>query len=99
MPEVVAKNSQVAEGGSLRCKIGGKDVALFRRGGELYAIDAACPHRQGPLDEAEIEDGFIVVCPWHGWRFDMRDGSSPTHPGRVGCYKVRIEGDDIVTDV
>ncbi|MCC6545990.1 Rieske (2Fe-2S) protein [Candidatus Sumerlaeota bacterium] len=98
MDHVVAQDKDLAEGGALRCSVGGKDVALFRRNGELYAIDAVCPHRKGPLDEGAVEDGLIVVCPWHGWRFDLRDGSSPTHPGRVRCYRVRVEDGSILIE-
>ena len=32
-----------------------------------------CPHRLGPLDEARVEDGR-VVCPWHGYAFDVETG-------------------------
>jgi nitrite reductase/ring-hydroxylating ferredoxin subunit len=32
-----------------------------------------CPHRLGPLGDAPVEGGS-VVCPWHGYRFDLRRG-------------------------
>lgn len=99
MVHVVARSADLPEGSSLRCTIGAREIAVFRRGGQLYAIDAACPHRQGPLDEGEIEDDFVVVCPWHGRRFDLRDGSSPSGHGRVNCYKVRIEDKNIVIEL
>lgn len=41
--------------------------------GECYAIAAVCPHLGGPLDAAQVADGCIV-CPWHGYRFDVRTG-------------------------
>jgi nitrite reductase/ring-hydroxylating ferredoxin subunit len=42
-----------------------------------------------------------VVCPWHGWRFDVRNGQClfPTRGGAVPSYKVRIDGEQIVVDL
>ena len=37
------------------------------------AHSVLCPHRGGPLDDAEISQGH-VVCPWHGYRFALADG-------------------------
>jgi nitrite reductase/ring-hydroxylating ferredoxin subunit len=34
---------------------------------------AVCPHLGGPLDGAVVRDGCIV-CPWHGYRFELRSG-------------------------
>ena len=44
-----------------------------------------CPHRGGPLGEAEIADGY-VICPWHGYRFSLADGRAAE--GRV-CHMRR----------
>ena len=86
----VAKVDDIADGGVIRCPFGDIEVAIFRKGDEFHAINASCPHRRGPLDEANLEDGYIAVCPWHGWRFDIRTGKSPTHPGQVECFRVTV---------
>jgi nitrite reductase/ring-hydroxylating ferredoxin subunit len=33
-----------------------------------------CAHLGGPLNEGTLEDGS-VVCPWHGSRYALEDGS------------------------
>ena len=59
--------------------------------GRFYAIDNLCPHRGGPLGEGDIE-GAIVVCPWHGWRWDVTTGANANNPAvRVSCYAVTVE--------
>ena len=57
--------------------------------GELCAIASTCSHFGGPLAEGERE-GDIVVCPWHGSRFDVCTGkvrggpaSSRNHGSRL----------------
>ena len=68
----------------------GRAVAVFRVDGALYAIDQACTHEDGPLGEADGIDGTIITCPYHDWKFDVRDGSCVTDPARpVPSYPVK----------
>jgi nitrite reductase (NADH) small subunit len=51
-------------------------VAIFHtRSGQVFATQATCPHRGGPLS-----DGLIgankVICPLHAWRFDLKNGQA-----------------------
>lgn len=68
-----------------------KPIALFRVDGEIFAINAVCPHRGGPLAEGTLTEA-VVSCPWHGWTFDVRTGQ-PDHPGghAVAVYEVKVE--------
>ena len=43
--------------------------------GELVAHSTECPHLLGPLDDCSVTDGSIL-CPWHGYQFDIRTGRS-----------------------
>lgn len=67
----------------------GHNIAIFRtREGELFAIDDACNHEDGPLGEADL-DGCVITCAYHGWRYDLRSGDCLTDPDRpIGCYAV-----------
>ena len=71
--------------------VNGDDVALFRRGDEVFAIGNQCPHQGGNLCDGFI-DGDIVTCPLHGWEFDLRSGACMTVPGEsVPRYGVAVE--------
>jgi nitrite reductase (NADH) small subunit len=55
-------------------RVDGLEVAVFRlRSGELLATGATCPHRGGPLADGLV-GGHSVVCPLHGFLFDLRTG-------------------------
>lgn len=55
-------------------RVGGTLVAVFRtRGGQVFATQAACPHRGGPLADG-IVGAETVICPLHGYRFDLATG-------------------------
>jgi len=33
-----------------------------------------------------------VICPWHGWRWDVTTGANANNPAvRVSCYPVSVE--------
>jgi nitrite reductase (NADH) small subunit len=72
-----------------------KPMALFNVGGEVFAINAVCPHRGGPLANGRL-DGHVLACPWHGRTFDVRTGR-PDHPGghRVAAYEVEVGRSDL----
>ena len=93
MPETWLKTCPLKElpvGGRKLVKLNGIEVALFNIGGTVYAIKNRCPHRSGPLIRGFIDPTGGIKCPMHGWRFDLRDGSSE-RPAKAIVYPVKIE--------
>ncbi len=71
-------------------KIESVDIALFNLAGTIYAIKNRCPHRSGPLIRGFVDPTGGIKCPMHGWRFDLRDGSSE-RPAQATTYPTKIE--------
>ena len=95
MMEELCNVDDVPEGGSYVVDIGEKQIALFKIDGTIYGINASCPHRQGPLDQGDL-NGKIVTCPLHRWSFDVTNGKSQFPPGQqVQCFNIVIEGDQV----
>ncbi len=57
-----------------RVMVGETPVVLVKQNGNIYALTAVCTHAGGPLDEGTLE-GDAIVCPWHGSKFCLKDGS------------------------
>ena len=52
------------------------DVAIFRtRAGQVFATQATCPHRGGPLADGLVGAGK-VICPLHSYVFELATGQS-----------------------
>jgi nitrite reductase (NADH) small subunit len=95
----VASVADVPAGTGKIVDAGGKQIALFNAAGNFYAIDNACKHRGGPLGEGEL-DGTTVICPWHGWEYDITSGANLDDPQvKVGCYPVKVDGADVLIEV
>ncbi len=80
--------------------VGGKELAIFNLNGRFLTIDNRCPHKGGPLSDG-IVAGTTVVCPLHGWRFDLESGLAvrATAPACVTSFPTRVEDGIIFVDV
>jgi nitrite reductase (NADH) small subunit len=95
----VCRVGDLAEGEGRTVAVGGKLLAVFRAGGQFYAIDDVCPHMGASLGEGYVEGG-VVTCPWHAWRFRLADGAWADNPRiKIGSYPVRVEGDEVQVQV
>ena len=91
----VGKTSDFPSGAGKIVEVNGKTLAVFNVEGNFYALDNTCLHRGGPIADGEL-DGTNVVCPWHGWRYDLRTGGTTFNPAvGLNTYQVRVEGDEI----
>jgi 3-phenylpropionate/trans-cinnamate dioxygenase ferredoxin subunit len=77
-----------------------KFVAIFNIDGQYYAIEDVCSHDDGPVAEGEL-DGYEIVCPRHGARFDIRDGRVLGFPAitSIQSFPVKVESDVVLIDL
>jgi nitrite reductase/ring-hydroxylating ferredoxin subunit len=86
----VAAVSQVPLDRGLTVRVGEREFAVFNVDGVIYALDAQCPHRGGPLGEGRTKNGH-VNCPLHGWEFDVKTGACLDNPERPAvCFATRV---------
>jgi nitrite reductase/ring-hydroxylating ferredoxin subunit/uncharacterized membrane protein len=87
---------ELGEGEMKKVEADGVPVLLVRRGGEVQAIAHTCSHMGGPLSEGKLE-GDVVQCPWHGSRFNVRDGSVVDGPATFPqpCFETRVRDGQI----
>jgi nitrite reductase/ring-hydroxylating ferredoxin subunit len=95
-----ARLDELPEGRGRCVRFGELEIALFRVGDAVYAMENRCPHANYPLSEGQLR-GPIVICPAHGWDFDVRTGFSPGNDDGwpIPCFAVRIDGGEVWVDV
>ena len=71
----VAASAELTEGGRLVVEVEGRQTALVRVDGVVWAVDNACPHRDGELGRGDLQ-GHHLYCPLHAWCFDVRTGQA-----------------------
>ncbi|MCV6598588.1 MAG: nitrite reductase small subunit NirD [Mangrovicoccus sp.] len=74
-------------------------VAVFRTAqDQVFALNNACPHKQGPLAEG-IVHGKSVTCPLHNWVFDLETGQAQgADEGSVETFPARIDQGRVLLD-
>ncbi len=88
---VIGRLSQIPQGEGRNFDVGGLRVAVFHtRSGRVFATQAACPHRGGPLADG-LTDDDTVVCPLHDRVYAFATGEGPDC--RIEIYPVRLGTD------
>jgi nitrite reductase/ring-hydroxylating ferredoxin subunit len=91
----VCETHELPEGKSAEVVSGQDVIAVYRHQGTLYAIDGICMHQGGPLAKGKLMDG-TVVCPWHGWQYELATGNhAPTCKRMLNTYKIQ-ENDGVI---
>jgi nitrite reductase (NADH) small subunit len=94
-----AKLAEIPAGEVREVQVSGKAIALANVAGKIYAINNTCLHQGGPLGEGSLS-GTAVICPWHGWEYDVTTGKLLSNP-KVGveCYRTEVRGEEVFVDV
>jgi nitrite reductase (NADH) small subunit len=82
----------LGEGRSFRLE--DTEIAIFRtRKNEVFATQATCPHKGGPLADGILGDGKII-CPLHAYKFQVATGEALGHTcGSLITYPVSLDKD------
>lgn len=100
MTSDLAAVAEIPEGGIKVVQAGEVSVALCKVEGRVYALENKCSHDDGPLGEGALE-GFAIMCPRHGARFDVRNGEVLRMPAAFPCraFPVTIEAGRVFVEV
>ena len=95
----IASVGDLKPGAKMVVDIEGVPIALYNVEGTYYATDDICTHDGGTLADGKL-DGYEIICPRHGARFDVRNGKAMCMPAftPVNTYPVKIQGNDILIE-
>ncbi len=92
----VTAAQEIPEGERVFFEIDGLPIVLFAISGKFYATGDQCSHDGGPIGEGQVE-GYEIICPRHGARFDIRTGKATRMPAvrDIPYYPIRVVNDMI----
>ena len=76
-----------------RVEVKGREIAVVRIGGDVYAIGDTCSHAEVSLSEGWVEpDDCAIECVAHGAMFDLETGEPLSLPATraVPTYEVSV---------
>ncbi len=95
----LAEVSEIPLGTAKRVKVQDKSIVIFNIDGEFYAFDDFC--KEGAdMTKAVVTGEGDLLCPFHGWRFDIKEGICTMVPEcKVRKYDLKIEQGRILADL
>jgi nitrite reductase/ring-hydroxylating ferredoxin subunit len=95
----VVEDADLPEGSMTPVYPLGVNVLIARVDSNLYAVSGSCTHMACPLFMGRL-DGYILTCPCHDWRFDIRTGLFLDAPElSLATYPVKSEAGKIYLDI
>lgn len=74
---------------------GGTAICVANVDGAYHAVSNTCPHADGPLGEGALQ-GTKVLCPYHGWAFDVTTGACETNASSsIEVFEVQVKDDAV----
>jgi nitrite reductase/ring-hydroxylating ferredoxin subunit len=111
----IGRSRDFAVGDMKLVVLNGREVGVIRlRSGELRAVMNRCPHKGAPVcrgivggvwestgpGELTLDEGRdVLVCPWHGFEFDLKTGREVCwrRPTNLHMYAIEdVHGEVIV---
>jgi glycine betaine catabolism B len=93
----VANTNDIQPSHMKEVQLDGENICLVNVEGKYYAIGNICTHEGGPLADGTL-GGYVVECPWHNSKFDVRTGEVKEPPASEPepTYQVKVDGNDIL---
>ncbi len=60
--------------------------------GEDFAVSRRCRHQLADMSKGSVDAEGCLVCPWHGSRYNVRDGRMVSGPQGFLTYQGRTPG-------
>lgn len=69
--------------------IGSVRICLVRIGDNYFAVDDKCSHNGESLSKGKVNFIGEVICPWHGYRFNLQTGRCAESAPDVPTYPIK----------
>lgn len=87
-----------ADGGK-RFIVSNTEIAVFLINNKIYALSNICPHQHTALIYDGIIENEFVVCPAHGWMFNLKTGRTSTGSKGLEAYKTMVVDEEVYVKV
>jgi nitrite reductase/ring-hydroxylating ferredoxin subunit len=104
--QVVCRVDELKTGERKIVQLGERSIGVFNVNGAFIAVLNVCPHelapvcagsvtgtteRSAPGEYRYVRGGEILRCPWHGWEFDLLNGSCLTDARTLKRFEVEVD--------
>jgi nitrite reductase/ring-hydroxylating ferredoxin subunit len=93
------EESKLKEGKIAAVRVKGRPILLAKVEGKIFGVSNKCPHMGCQL-QGGILNGYIIMCPCHGWKFDLRNGQYLEIPEvKLTTYACTVQSGKICIEI
>jgi nitrite reductase/ring-hydroxylating ferredoxin subunit len=83
-------NSVLRENQPRLLVVRGKRICMARYNGKILAVQDKCTHNGESLSKGNINYMGEVICPWHGYRFNLKTGREGSQQSSdLECFPIK----------
>ncbi len=95
----ILTDSELKEGQIIRVQISGRSILLIMKGGKVFGLSNSCPHMGCSIDKGILRE-YLVMCPCHGWKFDIRNGQYEENSAiTLVSYRCKIQNGKVYVEI
>ena len=84
----------------IKIEVAGKEICIANKGNQLSACAAKCPHAGGNLADGFKDAMGNIVCPVHGYKFNLVNGRNVSGEGyHLKIYPIEVREDGIYVGI
>ncbi len=93
----LCKVSDIKSGKAKAFKIDDFEIAVINLNSKFFALSNICPHQHTKIVNGSdaIIEGENIVCPMHGWTFEIKTGKPVYGSGQLKKFDIEVKNDEI----
>jgi 3-phenylpropionate/trans-cinnamate dioxygenase ferredoxin subunit len=98
--KIAGKNESVFEKSITVLDIEGQKICIIKTTKGLKACSSLCPHASGDLSEGFLDKKENIVCPVHGYHFNLDHGRDTNNEGYfLKIFRVKENEDGVFVEM
>lgn len=94
----IARLDEICPGFRRVVRVGRAEILALEHDGDLRLLSNRCPHQGFPLAQGAIS-GESLICPRHGFRFNIKDGRCLQSACRLELFAPAYDGQWVGVDI
>ncbi|MEN3037787.1 MAG: Rieske (2Fe-2S) protein [Candidatus Kryptonium sp.] len=93
----ICKTSDIRPGKAKSFQIDNVEIAIINLNSKFFALSNICPHQHTKIVNSTdaIIEGENIICPMHGWTFEIKSGKPVYGSGKLKTFEIVLKNDEI----
>ena len=90
----ICNKNELKENSINLIKCNEKEILIIKSNDEIFLTSSICLHMGAPLVNGKLTKEYLQ-CPWHGCKWDFKDGKCLNNSMQLKTFEHLVENDEI----